>query len=142
MKDSEILNLTSEYVFKLFKERLSNKLVYHTYKHTSETVNEARILGELHSLPPEQMELMLLSAWMEDTGYIDTYNSLKGNIDRLATEFLREHGYTTENITQVATCIRESKIGDPSTDLLTNILLDADMASLGKPSFEGNAEML
>ena len=142
MKDSEILHQTSEFVFKLFKERLSNKLVYHTYKHTTETVNEARRLGEAHNLPPEQMEMLLLAAWLHDTGYVDTYLGHEENSARLATKFLTEQGYPEAKISQIAACIRESKMGDPSTDLLTNILLDADLASLGKPGFEGVAELL
>jgi len=142
MKDSEILHQTSEFVFKLFKEKLSNKLVYHTYKHTTETVNEARLIGEEHNLPPEQMEVLLLAAWLHDTGYIDTYQGHEENSARLATKFLTDQGYPEEKVTQIAACIRESKMGDPSTDLLTNILLDADLSSLGKPTFEGNAELL
>lgn len=142
MKDSEILTNTSQFVFKLFKERLSNKLVYHTYKHTTETVNEARLLGEAHNLPPEQMEALLLAAWLHDTGYVDTYQGHEESSAGIATKFLQEQGYPPEKISQIATCIRESKMGDPSTDLLTHILLDADLASLGKPGFEGTAELL
>ncbi len=142
MKDSDILNNTSAFVFKLFKDRLSNKLVYHNYKHTTETVNEARNLGEAHNLPPDQLEMLLLAAWLHDTGYIDTYLGHEENSARLATKFLQEQGYPPEKITQIASIIRESKIGDNSTHLLTNILLDADLSSLGKPGFEGNAELL
>src|SRR5688572_2018663 len=102
MKDSEILNNTSAYVFTLFKERLSNKLVYHTYKHTTDTVNEARILGEAHNLEPDQMEVLLLAAWLHDTGYIDTYLGHEENSARLATKFLQDQGYPAEKISQIA----------------------------------------
>lgn len=142
MKDSEILHAASAYVLKLFNERLSNKLVYHTYRHTTETVQEARQLGEMHNLPPEEMEILLLAAWLHDTGYIETYLGHEEHSARLASQFLQEQNYPADKIARIATAIRESKLGDPSTDLLTNILLDADLASLGKPGFEGTAELL
>ncbi|MBK0403380.1 metal-dependent phosphohydrolase [Adhaeribacter sp. BT258] len=142
MNDTEILHRASAYVFKLFQEKLSKKLVFHTYKHTTETVNEARLLGQAHNLPPEQMEMLLLAAWLHDTGYVDTYEGHEENSARRAIAFLREQNYPEDGIAKIAACIRESRIEDKGTELLAHILLDADLAHLGKDSFEGSAELL
>jgi len=142
MNDTEILNRASAYVFKLFQEKLSKKLVFHTYKHTSETVNQARLLGEAHNLPPDQMEMLLLAAWLHDTGYTDTYEGHEECSARLAMAFLKEQNYPEDRIAKITACIRESRIEDKSTELLSNILLDADLSHLGKDNFEGAAELL
>ena len=142
MNDTEILNRTSAYVFKLFQEKLSKKLVFHTYKHTTETVKEARHLGEAHNLPPEELEMLLLAAWLHDTGYIDTYEGHEDRSARLAISFLKEQHYPEDRIEKIAACIRESRIEDKGTELLANILLDADLSHLGKESFESSAELL
>ncbi|HSI90078.1 MAG TPA: HD domain-containing protein, partial [Adhaeribacter sp.] len=125
MKDPEILDRASEFVFKLFQEKLSKKLVYHTYKHTTETVHEARVLGELHQLNPEQLEILLLAAWFHDTGYVDTYEGHEENSARIAVTQLREMGYPPEKASQVADTIRAARSSDQSNELLSNILLDA-----------------
>ncbi|KAA9325003.1 Pycsar system effector family protein [Adhaeribacter soli] len=142
MKNPEILTRTSEFVLKLFHEKLSKKLVYHTYKHTTETVKEARILGEMHQLPPDQMEVLLLAAWLHDTGYVDTYEGHEENSARIASRFLSELDYPKEKIDQIAHCITGAGTKDGNTELLTNILWDADLSNLGKDSFEANAELL
>jgi predicted metal-dependent HD superfamily phosphohydrolase len=142
MKDPEILNRACEFVLKLFNEKLSKKLVYHTFRHTTETVKEARILGEMHQLPPEQMEILLLAAWLHDTGYVNTYEGHEENSARIAASFLRAENYPEEKIELIAECITSSRIEDKTTELLANILLDADLANLGKENFEAVAELL
>ena len=142
MKDPEILNRASEFVLALFNEKLSKKLVYHTYKHTTDTVTEARILGEMHQLPPEQMEILLLAAWLHDTGYVNTYEGHEENSAQIAATFLREQNYAEAKIELITECITSSRIEDKTTELLANILLDADLSNLGKENFEATAELL
>src|SRR5690606_8470862 len=142
MNDTEILNRASAYVFQLFQEKLSKKLVFHTYKHTTETVKEARLLGQAHNLPPDEMEMLLLAAWLHDTGYVDTYLGHEESSARFAISFLREQNYPEDRIAKIAACIRESRIEDKSTELLSHILLDADLSHLGKDSCSGSAELL
>lgn len=142
MKNTEILNRASQFIFTLFQEKLSKKLVYHTYKHTTETVNEARILGEALHLPPDQMEVLLLAAWLHDSGYTDTYEGHEENSARIASTFLRQENYPEDKTEQVANCIRLARAQEKSTDLLADILLDADLSNLGKKSFNATAELL
>jgi predicted metal-dependent HD superfamily phosphohydrolase len=142
MKNPDILLRASDYVFLLFQEKLSGKLVYHTLRHTTETVNEARMLGEAHHLPPEEMEILLLAAWLHDTGYVDTYEGHEEKSARLATAFLEESGYPKDKAERVAACIRGARTSAKDPDLLANILLDADLAGMGKESFSAMAELL
>src|SRR5688572_22933846 len=110
MKDPEILNKASQYVFTLFKDKLSKKLVYHTYKHTTETVNEVRKLCALQQLPDTDTELVLLAAWLHDIGYVNTYEGHEENSARLAEAFLKEEGYPEDRISKVVQIIRNARI--------------------------------
>jgi predicted metal-dependent HD superfamily phosphohydrolase len=142
MKNTEIQVRASEFVFQLFQEKLSKKLVYHTFRHTTETVNEALILGEAHQLAPQDMEQLLLAAWLHDTGYVDTYEGHEERSARIALSFLTEAGYPVEKAEQVATIIREARPSAHSKNLLANILLDADLSGMGKESFSAMGELL
>src|SRR5690606_5564461 len=90
MEEQNIVKQASEYVFRLFKEQLSKKLVYHNYKHTYETANEARQLGELHELSADELQDLELAAWFHDTGYVNEYDGHEEESVRFATAWLEE----------------------------------------------------
>jgi len=129
-------------VFALFKEKLSKKLVYHNYKHTFEVVKEARLLAEAYQLPEEEVEVLLLSAWFHDTGYISTYENHEEESVEIAQNFLKEEKYPEEKIQQVCRCIMATKHGQLTHHLLEDIMVDADMANIGKETFFATAELL
>ncbi len=129
-------------MFALFKEKLSKKLVYHNYKHTFEVVKEARQLSEGYHLSEEELEILLLAAWFHDTGYVSTYEGHEDESVEVATTFLREEGYAEESITQVARCIMATKHGQLTHHILEDILVDADIANIGKETFFATAELL
>jgi predicted metal-dependent HD superfamily phosphohydrolase len=142
MEEQNIVKQASEYVFRLFKEQLSKKLVYHNYKHTYETANEARQLGELHQLSPDELQDLELAAWFHDTGYVNVYDGHEEESVRFATAWLQERNYPAERIGTIADCIMATRHeADPET-LLQEIIKDADMANIGKETFFATAELL
>ncbi|GAA4306295.1 Pycsar system effector family protein [Nibribacter koreensis] len=142
MEKEDLIRKASNHVAALFKEKLSKKLVYHNYKHTFEVVREARLLAEEHHLPDEEMEILLLAAWFHDTGYINAYKNHEDESVEFATAFLREHHYPEEKITQVARTIMATKHGQLTHHLIEDILVDADISNIGKPTVFAQAELL
>jgi predicted metal-dependent HD superfamily phosphohydrolase len=142
IEDQLILRKASNYVFSLFKEKLSKKLVYHNYKHTSEIVKEAQSLAENHKLPEPDLEALLLAAWFHDTGYIETYNGHEEKSVELATAFLQAENYPDDRIQVISDCIMATKNGAPAPTLLQQILADADVSNIAKDTFFANAELL
>lgn len=142
MKDQEIINKASNFVFTLFKEKLSRKLVYHNYKHTTETAKEAQSLGESANLNEEDLEALALAAWFHDTGYADTYNGHEEKSVEYATEFLQAEGYPNDRIQIINECIMATKHEQQPESLMQEILADADISNIGKESFFSNGELL
>lgn len=142
MEDHTIVKQASEYVFRLFKEQLSKKLVYHNYKHTFETVNETRQLGELHQISAEELQDLELAAWFHDTGYVTTYDGHEEESVRFASSWLQEQGYPPERIALINDCIMATRHNTKPVTLLQEILVDADMANIGKDTFFATAELL
>ena len=68
----------SEYVFNLFKEKLSPDYVYHNYTHTFETVKACKKLSSTYNLTSRDYEILMLAAWFHDTGYVETYRDHAG----------------------------------------------------------------
>lgn len=142
MDNQKLVKQASEYVFKLFKDKLSKKLVYHNYRHTFETVNEARELGEKRNLPEEDLQDLILAAWFHDTGYVNTYKGHEEVSIRFATEWLEQQDYPTERIQRIADCIMATKHGNEPVGILQELLVDADMSNIGKETFFAIAELL
>lgn len=142
LQDLEIVRKASNYVFALFQERLSKKLVYHTYKHSFEIAKEAQELGQAYNLDPADMEALLLAAWFHDTGYVDTYVGHEEKSIEMATAFLEAEGYPEARIQVVADCIQATHRDHTAATLLQEILADADISNIGKDTFFANAELL
>ncbi|TXK36803.1 HD domain-containing protein [Pontibacter qinzhouensis] len=142
MEQNTLIEQAKEFVSKLFKEKLSQKLVYHNYKHTSEVANEALFLGQLHELPSDELQDLVLAAWFHDTGYINTYQGHEEESVRLASQWLEERQYPTERISRISACILATKQGQAPKQLLEEILIDADLSNIGKPTFFATAELL
>ena len=142
MEDQHIIKQASEYVFRLFKEQLSKKLVYHNYKHTFETANEARQLGELYQLPADELQDLELAAWFHDTGYIKAYEGHEEESVTIATDWLQQQQYPAERIARIADCILATRHSTLPKGLLQEILVDADMSNIGKETFFATAELL
>jgi predicted metal-dependent HD superfamily phosphohydrolase len=142
MEDQNIIKQASEYVFRLFKEQLSKKLVYHNYKHTFETAYEARQLGELHQLPADELQDLELAAWFHDTGYTNAYEGHEEESVKFATEWLQQQQYPAERIARIADCIMATRHSTQPKGLLQEILVDADMSNIGKETFFATAELL
>lgn len=142
MEHNTLVKQAGEYVFKLFKSQLSRKLVYHNYRHTIETVNEARDLGEMQQLPPDELEDLLLAAWFHDTGYVNTYDGHEEESVRFAREWLEQHNHPQERIERIAECIHATRHTVEPTTMLQELLVDADMSNIGKESFFSTAELL
>lgn len=142
MGNPDIIKQASEYIFRLFKEKLSKKLVYHNYKHTLETAKEAKELGELHQLKADELQDLILAAWFHDTGYINAYAGHEEESVRFATEWLEAQNYPQERINCVNSCIMATRHGTEPKGLLEEIIADADMANIGKQTFFSNAELL
>lgn len=142
MDDLNLVKQASEYVFQLFKDKLSKKLVYHNYRHTFETVNEADDLGKRRGLPADEQQDLVLAAWFHDTGYINTYVGHEEESVRYAREWLEQQGYPEDRIQRIEDCIMATKHGTDPTNGLQELLVDADMSNIGKETFFAIAELL
>jgi predicted metal-dependent HD superfamily phosphohydrolase len=142
MKDTTIVKRASEFVFRLFKEKLSKKLVYHNYKHTCDTASEAEELGKLSGLPEDQLQDLTLAAWFHDVGYINKYTGHEEESIEIAAKWLQEQQYPTERIQRISELIKVTKHDEEPEGLLQELMADSDMANIGKETFFGTAELL
>ncbi|GAB3530873.1 hypothetical protein GCM10027443_12230 [Pontibacter brevis] len=142
MEEPKLIKQASEFVFKLFKEKLSKKLVYHNYRHTLEVVSVAQELGQRSNIEAGELQDLVLAAWFHDTGYVNAYQGHEEESIRFAREWLTEHNYPEERIQRIEGMIMATKHDVQPRGLLQELLVDADLSNIGKPTFSATAELL
>ena len=142
MKNSNpVIKEASEYIFSLFKEKLSSDHLYHTYKHTTETVKCCKELAEKYNLTSRDHEVLLLAAWFHDAGYTEAYDGHEEKSVEILKAFLRGE-YPLEDQQEIEALILSTKWNAVPDGTLQEILHDADYINIGKKSFEKRAQLL
>ncbi|MCC2547298.1 DUF5706 domain-containing protein [Hymenobacter sp. BT175] len=139
---SELVKQAKAYVTQLFEEKLPGQLVYHTIKHTSTTVKEAQALGKAAELSDEDLEALILAAWFHDSGYLDKYDGHEYRSMEIAQQWLTQQQYPADRLQVVLDTIRATHRNEERKTELQQLLVDADLSTVGREEFFSNGELL
>ncbi|MBS3147230.1 HD domain-containing protein [Candidatus Woesearchaeota archaeon] len=118
---------------------LPNNLFYHVTDHTLNpfigVVAMAHNYASLVDLPSEQRELVVVSAYLHDTGYTIKYknNELEGSV--IAGDILPACNFTKGEIAVVQKTIISAGAKEKPRNMLEMILSDADHDNIGRADF-------
>lgn len=128
MNSAALLKKVEEYVLELFQQHDTSKLVYHSYRHTAEVVQSiATIANDMH-LPDEDCLVLAIAGWFHDVGYLFIYKGHEDKSIELAKAFLQDVAFPPAQLQRVIGCIEATRLGTPPTNVLEQIIADADMA--------------
>jgi len=122
--------LAGKHVAKLLIEQLPSELVFHNFHHTVNVVRGVRDISKNLGLSKEQKEILLLAAWFHDTGLTKCYQGHEAESQNLAKSFLQTANYPEEKLEQVLACIAATKMPQAPTNLLEQVICDADLYHL------------
>ena len=141
MKSNPMVKDVSQYVFNLFKEKLSPDYVYHTYTHTLDTVKACKKLSSSYNLTSRDYEILMLAAWFHDAGYTETYIDHEEASVRIMKSYL-EGNYPDADIAEIESLILATKHGAKPDGSLQEIIQDADYINIGTKKFDHRADLL
>lgn len=136
-----LLSIVQEHVTEIFTKS-KQQLLYHNINHTIDVVNSALELGDSLHLSGENLEILLISAWFHDVGYLENSRNHEQQSATTAIEFLEKAKFPAKKIQQVVNCILATKIGVIPKTTLEKILIDADLFGLGTENHFKNAALL
>jgi predicted metal-dependent HD superfamily phosphohydrolase len=139
---SEILTKTVAFVVDLFSTKLDPKYLYHNLKHTQRVVNSTSELAEAHILNDHEKEILLLAAWLHDTGYTKGSGEHEKSSCEIAREFLENEGYDKDGIKNVQACIMATRRYYEPQGLSEQIIRDADASHFAQKSYLETCELL
>ncbi|MDP2060216.1 MAG: HD domain-containing protein, partial [Flavobacteriaceae bacterium] len=139
---SQLIEKASAFVFELLKKELPDNFIYHNYTHTKRVVKSLQEIIDHTELTDDEKEILLLSAWFHDTGYVKGCENHEQSSVEIATEFLLANQCSAEKIVAVGKCIMSTRFDVCPTDKLGKIIRDADASHFGKDYFEEASEFL
>jgi uncharacterized protein len=125
-----------QYAIRLLSQEVSPNFFYHGFAHTRDyVVPAAERLAGMEGVQGESLTLLLTAAWFHDLGYVEqaVHHELIGA--RIAQQILPSFGYTGEQVEIVRWAILATALPQSPTNLLEEILTDADLDVLGHEDF-------
>lgn len=142
MNHSTLFTTAEDFVSKLLLSKSKPGLLYHDFTHTSEVVENAKMLASGYELSPDELEILLLAAWFHDIGYLQQSEGHEAISIEMATEFLESAQVEQAKIDLVAGCIQATASGAKPHGVRQEILKDADLLHLGTEDFFTKSDLL
>ena len=139
---SNILDKTQTFVVDLLTNQLDKNFLYHNLRHTQRVVKSTKELLESCSLSNQERELLILVAWLHDTGYTKGIKNHEESSCKIAEEFLTQENYDPKRIEKIKECILATKWNAKPSNLLEEIIRDADSSHFAQSSYIETTELL
>ncbi|MCX6169001.1 MAG: hypothetical protein NTX65_06670 [Ignavibacteriales bacterium] len=129
------LQKVEDYVLFILTERTPIQNRYHSVAHTQDVVNSSIEIGIGENLTPDEMEIVQISAWFHDIGYIDKSEGHEEISAMYASNFLSEENYPADRIEAVIGSIIATKVPQKPKNKLEKIICDSDLNHIGRKVF-------
>lgn len=139
---SDIIQETEEFVIDYLTHELDSNYLYHNLQHTLRVVKSTKELLAHNTLKEEETEVLLLTAWLHDTGYTKGTENHEEHSCEIARTHLKKHRYDPVRTEQVCTLIMATKRYHEPTNLQEAIIRDADASHIGTRDYPETSELL
>jgi len=135
MSNNNLLEKAEKEATKILKQ-FPKKLSYHNYAHTKLIVETVQKIGAVEKISEEQLEIAMLAAWFQFTGYRDSYEEHIEKSKAIAASFLSTQNVPLEKIEAVQSGIAAEKSMGMPTNVVEKILLDASRTYILKGNYK------
>lgn len=140
--ETELIAKAREYAQGIFKDRSFENRTFHNIDHTLDVVRAAEEIGRQTSLSDDELESVLIAAWLHDIGYVSGQENHEINASMKSKELLTEWGASHKKILDVTEAIMATKIPQQPKTLISKVLCDADLYHLSTDQCTLKAENL
>ena len=119
----------------LLTSGLAKDLYYHNVDHVKDVYRAAETIARNEKIKPHQLQLLLTAACYHDAGFLRVIKHHETESCKIANEILPSFGYSNDDIKSINSMIMATKIPQSPSNLLEEILADADLDYLGRDDF-------
>lgn len=142
MVETELVRKAREYAEEVLAHKLPEFYVYHNIQHTRDVAQAAFEIGSASQLNADQMETVLVAAWLHDTGYLQGPDDHEQTSCNTASKLLRDWNIPEQKAMAVQRTILATKMPQAPKDLMGEVLCDADLHHLAMPGIREHGEKL
>lgn len=125
-----------QFILAKLRSELSDQLSYHGVHHTLDVLKMATEICESEGIEGHNLMLVKTAALFHDAGFIlNKHAGHEAEGCLMAREYLPRFGYAEADIDTICGMIMATKIPQSPTNLLEEILCDADLDYLGRDDF-------
>jgi len=137
-----IIQKAEQFVFTLFKDKLSPAYTYHNFSHTLKVVAAAKEIIASDKLSENEITSLLLAAYFHDTGYTNGCEAHEEKSVEIFHEFAFAEKIDDETIRLTEELIRATEFIKEPTTHLHAIIRDADTSHFGEKNYMQTSELL
>lgn len=137
-----LLEQIQDHVEQLFKAPGASNLLYHNVTHTQKVVEAATQIANHYALDDHDFFIVITAAWFHDIGYLHATAGHEEIGADEAAALLTRLDVNTGIIEKVKHCILATKLPQHPTNLLEEIMCDADLFHFGTDDFEENNKLM
>ncbi|RAW00960.1 Pycsar system effector family protein [Pseudochryseolinea flava] len=130
MLETELVRRARSYAEEVLAKELPAEYVFHNLKHTRDVATAAAEIGIATELNEDQLETVLISAWLHDLGYTRGCENHEATSVGIATSILKEWNASEKKIIDVQRTIMATKMPQNPQDVMGEVLCDADLHHL------------
>jgi class 3 adenylate cyclase len=124
-----------EIILDKLERELPEFLFYHNVKHTVDVVTEVELIGWAEGCSDEEILMLKTAALFHDAGHTVSYDDHEYQGTLMAQEILPAYGYSNEQIERICGVIMSTKLPPKPSNILEQIICDADLDYLGRSDF-------
>lgn len=128
--ESDLIKKARVYAEDVFKDSAFENRLFHNINHTRDVVKAAGEIGLHSELTDDELESVVIAAWLHDIGYIEGEDDHERKAAEKAKELLNEWGAPHKKIVEVAEAIMSTKMPQQPRSLIGKVLCDADLYHL------------
>ncbi|MFZ5939912.1 MAG: adenylate/guanylate cyclase domain-containing protein [Bacteroidota bacterium] len=121
-----------EIILDKLEKELPAYLYYHNVKHTVDVTTEVELIGWAEGVNDDEILLLKTAGLFHDAGHTVAYDNHEYHGTVLARKILPDFAYTAEEIDRICEIIMATKLPPRPTNLLEEIICDADLDYLGR----------
>ena len=125
-----------QYMINRLRNELPDNLYYHGVHHTIDVINAAERIARGEGVENEEKMLIKLAALFHDSGFLRKYRNNEPHGAELAGEILPKYGFTAKQTRKVQGMILATEVPQKPTNIMEEILCDADLDYLGRSKQE------
>ena len=136
MEFSQLVDDIEQYVLSFFSKGVCKQYCFHNESHTNSVVSAVKEMAYHYGLNNEDRFVLVTAAYFHDLGYAKGGSeSHEERGAQMARDFLSTKSIDISVIDKIQRCILATRMPQNPTDLLEQIICDADLYHLGTPMF-------